>query len=372
MSATTKYAAMSRRAAMTAAALTAMVALAGCNSGGAGGAADGDMALGAPEGAKLTVVEYASVTCHVCAAWQAEKWEGFKTRYVDTNKVRYVFREIPTPPSEVAVAGFLIARCAGGDKYFDVVHELLASQDEMRGDPRATLFRVGNGAGLSNERIQQCITDEAALDTVVSVLAGRTNTAFVGALHAAGARGVGLTGADAGIGLSQKAGLFTAASGERVDLGLVGQPIDAPATLLQDLIALGYVPVIASIGVTTDGSLLNVNADTVAGHLAGMLRAERLIIAGGTAGVLDEDGRTIESLTLEQLENMIASGVAHSGMVAKLTACRSACARGVQDVSIVSGRDVIDFDNATGTRVLNAGDLASAGPRFVQAHVERG
>ena len=216
------------------------------------------------------------------------------------------------------------------------------------------------------------ITDEAALDTVVSVLAGRTNTAFVGALHAAGARGVGLTGADAGIGLSRKAGLFTAASGERVDLGLVGQPIDAPATLLQDLIALGYVPVIASIGVTTDGSLLNVNADTVAGHLAGMLRAERLIIAGGTAGVLDEDGRTIESLTLEQLENMIASGVAHSGMVAKLTACRSACARGVQDVSIVSGRDVIDFDNATGTRVLNAGDLASAGPRFVQAHVERG
>ncbi|HZW14864.1 MAG TPA: thioredoxin domain-containing protein [Brevundimonas sp.] len=163
MSATTKYAAMSRRAAMTAAALTAMVALAGCNSGGAGGSAEGDMALGAPEGAKVTVVEYASVTCHVCAAWQAENWEGFKTRYVDTNKVRYVFREIPTPPAEVAIAGFLIARCAGENKYFDVVHELLASQDEMRGDPRATLFRVGNGAGLSNERIQQCITDEAGL-----------------------------------------------------------------------------------------------------------------------------------------------------------------------------------------------------------------
>lgn len=163
MSATTRYAAMSRRAAMTAAALTAMVALAGCNSGGAGGAAAGDMAMGAPEGAKVTVVEYASVTCHVCAAWQAENWEGFKTRYVDTDKVRYVFREIPTPPSEVAIAGFLIARCAGEDKYFDVVHELLATQEEMRADPRATLFRVGNGAGLSNERIQQCITDEAAI-----------------------------------------------------------------------------------------------------------------------------------------------------------------------------------------------------------------
>ena len=163
MSAKTRFAAMSRRAAITATALTAMVALAGCNNGGAGGPAEGDMAMGAPEGAKVTVIEYASVTCHVCAAWQEENWEGFKTRYVDTDKVRYVFREIPTPPSEVAVAGFLIARCAGGDKYFDVVHELLASQDEMRGDPRATLFRVGNGAGLSNERIQQCITDEAAL-----------------------------------------------------------------------------------------------------------------------------------------------------------------------------------------------------------------
>lgn len=163
MSATTKYAAMSRRAAMTAAALTAMVALAGCNSGGTAGAAEGDMALGAPEGAKVTVVEYASVTCHVCSAWQEENWEGFKTRYVDTDKVRYVFREIPTPPAEVAVAGFLIARCAGPDKYFDVVHELLTSQQQMQGDPRATLFRVGNGAGLSNERIQQCITDEAGL-----------------------------------------------------------------------------------------------------------------------------------------------------------------------------------------------------------------
>lgn len=162
MSAKTRYAAMSRRAAMTAAALTAMVALAGCNSGGPGGAAEGDMAMG-PADAKVTVVEYASVTCHVCAAWQEENWEAFKTAYLDTNKVRYVFREIPTPPAEIAVAGFLIARCAGEDKYFDVVHELLATQEEMRIDPRATLFRVGNGAGLSNERIQQCITDEDAL-----------------------------------------------------------------------------------------------------------------------------------------------------------------------------------------------------------------
>ena len=163
MSATTRYAAMSRRAAMTAAALTAMVALAGCNSG-AGAPADGDMAMGAPEGAKVTVIEYASVTCHVCEAWQKENWEAFKAAYVDTNKVRYVFREVPTPPSEIAVAGFLVARCAGEDKYFDVVHELLASREQLVTDPRSTLFRVGNGAGLSNEQVQQCVTNEAALN----------------------------------------------------------------------------------------------------------------------------------------------------------------------------------------------------------------
>ncbi|GAA0867860.1 DsbA family protein [Brevundimonas basaltis] len=162
MSATTRFAAMSRRAAITAAALTAMVALAGCNSG-ASAPAEGDMAMGAPEGAKVTVIEYASVTCHVCEAWQKENWEAFKTAYVDTNKVRYVFREVPTPPSEIAVAGFLVARCAGEDKYFDVVHELLASRQQLVSDPRATLFRVGNGAGLSNEQVQQCVTDEAAM-----------------------------------------------------------------------------------------------------------------------------------------------------------------------------------------------------------------
>ena len=159
MSAQTKYAAMSRRAAMTAAALAAMATLAGCNGGGGSQAVDGDMAMGAPEGAKVTVIEYASVTCHVCAAWQKENWAAFKAAYVDTNKVRYVFRELPTGPVNVAVAGFMIARCAGDDKYFDVVHNIMASQDEWQAgvNPRDTLFRIGNGAGLSNQQIEACI-----------------------------------------------------------------------------------------------------------------------------------------------------------------------------------------------------------------------
>ena len=102
MSAKTKYAAMSRRAAMTAAAMAAMATLAGCGGSGAGAAATGDMALGAAEGAKVTVVEYASVTCGHCAAWNEQVWPQFKAKYVDTNKVRFVFREFPTPPQDVA------------------------------------------------------------------------------------------------------------------------------------------------------------------------------------------------------------------------------------------------------------------------------
>lgn len=166
MSAQTKYAAMSRRAAMTAAALAAMATLAGCGGGGAGGAVEGDMAMGAPEGAKVTVIEYASVTCHVCAAWQEENWEAFKAAYVDTNKVRYVFRELPTGPINVAVAGFMIARCAGEDKYFDVIGNIMSSQREWQQgvNPRDTLFRIGNGAGLSNQEIETCIKDPANIE----------------------------------------------------------------------------------------------------------------------------------------------------------------------------------------------------------------
>jgi acetylglutamate kinase len=206
------------------------------------------------------------------------------------------------------------------------------------------------------------ITDEPALEAVLSVLAGRTNTALVAAIGAAGGRAVGLTGADGSIGLSARAPLFTTVSQEQVDLGLVGQPDGHDATLVRDLLRLRYTPVIASIGVSARGELLNVNADTLAGHLAAILPADRLIVAGGTAGVLDAESRTIERLTIEEIDAMIASGAAHSGMIAKLTACRRALAGGVADVSIVSGRGVQDFAAAPGTRIHAVGrDFSPAG-----------
>jgi acetylglutamate kinase len=197
------------------------------------------------------------------------------------------------------------------------------------------------------------VTDAPTLEVVVSVLAGRNNTTLVAGLHGSAVRAVGLTGADAGVGLATTAPLFTAASGAQIDLGLVGQPTGSSAPLLVDLLELGYVPVIASIGVTATGQLLNVNADTLAGHLAATLGAERLIIAGGTDGVLDPAGTLIDELTIASVDEMIASGIAHSGMVAKLAACRAAIVAGVDNVAIVNGRRTSDFDAATGTRIVS-------------------
>lgn len=160
----------------------AALALSACG-GGSKGAAEGDMAMGAAEGAKVTVVEYASPTCIHCAAWQTNTWPAFKAAYVDTNKVRYVFRELPTPPAEVAAAGFLLARCAGPDRYFDVIHAIMDSQPEWRTgtNPRDSLIRIAGGVGIDEAAFTACVTDPkaiAALETRVKAAtdAGVINT----------------------------------------------------------------------------------------------------------------------------------------------------------------------------------------------------
>jgi len=182
----------------------------------------------------------------------------------------------------------------------------------------------------------------------------------VAAIGASGGRAVGLTGADGRIGLCRRAPLLTTVSGEPADLGLVGEPDGADASLLVDLLRLGCIPVVASIGIDRDGTLLNVNADVLAAHLAIVLPARRLIVAGGTAGVLDADRQTVPELRVEDIDAMTSSGVAHSGMIAKLLACRRACASGVSDVSIVAGRGAFDFTVAPGTRLVTARQSSSS------------
>lgn len=197
-------------------------------------------------------------------------------------------------------------------------------------------------AGIAKRQVDGLrITDEPTLDIVVSVLAGLINTRLVAALGAAGVRAVGLTGADAGIGRVQPSRPHVSSTGVSVDLGRVGEPVgkDRPA-LLDDLCKKGYVPVVSSIGATRDGRLFNVNADTLAAHLAARLKSPRLIIAGATAGVLDESGGTIVDLSFDGIAAMVRGGSASAGMIAKLAACRTALEGGARDVYVTDGRDV--------------------------------
>ena len=197
-------------------------------------------------------------------------------------------------------------------------------------------------AGIPKQQVDGVrVTDERTLEVVVAVLAGAINTRLVAALRRAGARPVGLTGADASVVTVRRAAPIVSVGGPRVDLGLVGSPVtNGTPRLLTDLLARGYVPVVACLGATRHGQLLNVNADTLASHLAADLGARRLVLAGGTPGVLDEAGRTIERLTARGAARLIRAGTATRGMVAKLEACRAAVRKGVGDVLIADGRDV--------------------------------
>jgi len=195
-------------------------------------------------------------------------------------------------------------------------------------------------AGIAKRQVDGLrITDLSTLDIVVATLAGLVNTRFVAALVTAGSAVVGLTGADGGCGMCEVAPPHRTVDGSLVDLGRVGIPRpDADVSVIEALLAKRFVPVVASIGLAADGTLLNVNADTFAGHLAARLRARRLVIAGTTAGVLDGDGRTVPVLDAPDVERLIAARTATAGMIAKLRACADALARGVGDVVIVDGR----------------------------------
>lgn len=147
-----------------AAALLAGACHGGAASSGADMATAPDMSLGNPN-AKVKVVEYASDTCVHCAHWEADYWPQFKAKYVDTNKVTYTFREFLTAPEQVSAAGFLLARCAGRDKYFQVLQAIFRGQDEMfrTGDAHGVLLRIAQSVGMSEAQFNACEQNDAAL-----------------------------------------------------------------------------------------------------------------------------------------------------------------------------------------------------------------
>ncbi len=257
----------------------------------------------------------------------------------------------------------------GGELLDEAVRLAAVARTLAQAATRAALVVVHGGgreidaalarAGIAKRQVDGLrLTDTATRDVVVEVLAGAVNTRLVAAIGAAGGRAVGLTGADATLVTVEKAPPHPTVDGRTVDLELVGQPVgEGRPALVVDLVERGYLPVICSIGVDATGTLYNVNADTMAAHLAARLRAVRLVIAGATAGVLDEAGQTIRDLDRAAADRLVRSGVASAGMIAKLRACRDALDAGVSEIVLVDGRDA-----ATVAAVLESREAAATLP----------
>ena len=143
--------------------LTAALALASPALAAFPAAEPDDMTMGSAK-APVTLIEYASASCPHCARFNNNVFPEFRRKYIDTGKVHYVFREFLTQPVEVAMAGFLLARCAGKDKYFSVLDDYFRGQEEMyrTGKAGALINAVGARAGLTAQQINSCLGDEAS------------------------------------------------------------------------------------------------------------------------------------------------------------------------------------------------------------------
>jgi protein-disulfide isomerase len=155
------------------------LALAGCGGAqGNGGPSPDDMVLGSAD-APVTLIEYASTTCPHCAEFHEEVWDRLKENYIDTGRVRFVFREFPTAPAPVAVAGFQLARCGGAtpEQYFTRLGELFRQQQALFASigvdgGRQKFIDIGGAAGLSQDLVMQCITDEAGAERIRRIVEG--------------------------------------------------------------------------------------------------------------------------------------------------------------------------------------------------------
>ena len=147
-------------------ALAAAAALLAASAVAAPSALPDDMSLGNPK-AKVQVIEYASLSCPHCAHFNETIFAPFKTKWVDTGKVRYTLKEMLTPPQQVAAAGFLMARCAGPAKYFKVVDEVFRSQPRWEnGKIKAVFLEIGAANGVTEAQFNACLTDQKAQDAL--------------------------------------------------------------------------------------------------------------------------------------------------------------------------------------------------------------
>ena len=173
--------------------------------------------------------------------------------------------------------------------------------------------------GISSRFVQgERITDRATLEVVISVLAGLVNKKIVAAINSVGGQAVGISGVDGALIQSEVIG---------IELGYVGRVVKVNLTPLEALLQLGYIPVVASLGLCSrDKSdqapqILNINADVVAGEIAAVIGAERLIFLTDVVGICNQQGRLLPQLSSSEAEALMVSGVASGGMIPKIKAC---------------------------------------------------
>jgi len=185
------------------------------------------------------------------------------------------------------------------------------------------------------------VTDAATMAVVEMVLVGQVNKEVVGYLNQHGGRAVGLSGKDGNLLLCEK--LLQEVKGddgaiELVDIGFVGNVVEVNQELIQTLEHGKFIPVIAPVGVGRDGESYNVNADLVAGRVAGALRAEKLMLLTDVEGVKDKEGRLLTGIDLADVPRLVDNGTISGGMIPKVECCVDALNEGVKKAHIVDGR----------------------------------
>lgn len=183
------------------------------------------------------------------------------------------------------------------------------------------------------------VTDRETMDLVEMVLGGLVNKEIVNRINQHGGKAVGLTGKDGAFIRARKLLMPNRDNAEEpIDIGQVGEIVSVDPSLIAFLDQGDFIPVIAPIGVGAEGEAYNINADVVAGKLAEVLRAEKLILLTNTPGVLDKHGRLLTGLTPKEVDALVADGTLSGGMLPKIAAALDAARSGVKSVHIIDGR----------------------------------
>jgi acetylglutamate kinase len=194
--------------------------------------------------------------------------------------------------------------------------------------------------GKKGEFIQGMrVTDAETMDIVEMVLAGKVNKEIVELVNHAGGKAVGLTGQDGGLIRARKLMLpSTEQPDQALDIGQVGEIASVDPEIIRSLLKEGFTPVIAPIGSGEEGETYNINADLVAGKIAEILKAEKLVLMTNTPGVLDKSGNLLTGLTAKEIDGLFADGTLSGGMLPKISSALDAAKSGVQSVHIIDGR----------------------------------